>query len=151
MKQWPLISKRNSLWRWGPVHLHWSQMDQMIQVITCSTLSRTHSNTQTFSQRANKHTQFQLMHTFNVLYIIAGREKMNPLTVRVYDSDTKKVVHRFLDMCPTSGPNCSTADAIFQKMEEALQKHAIPWTNCVSLSVDNAPVNTGARNSIASR
>ncbi|KAK1898802.1 Methionine-rich protein [Dissostichus eleginoides] len=51
-----------------------------------------------------------------------GREKMNPLTVRVYDSYTSKVVHRFLDMCPTSGPSCGTAEVIYQKMDEALQK-----------------------------
>ena len=105
----------------------------------------------------NKQTNnFSLMSTFNLTYIIyvpivTGREKMNPLTVRVYDSDLSKVVHRFLDMCPTSGPNCGTAEVIYKKMDEAMQKNAIPWRNCVSLSVDIAPVNTGARNSIASR
>jgi len=83
--------------------------------------------------------------------IVTGREKLNPLGVWLYDSDRSTVVHRFLDMCPTSGPNCGTAKVIFKKMDEALQKNAIPWRNCVSLSIDNAPVNTGARNSIVYR
>ena len=32
-----------------------------------------------------------------------GLEKMNPMTVRVYEPSTGRIVTRFLDMCTTTG------------------------------------------------
>ena len=39
-----------------------------------------------------------------------GLEKMNPMTIRIYDVNDGKIVTKFLDMCPTSS---STAEAIY--------------------------------------
>ena len=57
-----------------------------------------------------------------------GVEKMNPLTVRIFDNKCGMVTTHFLDMCMSSS---STAEGIFSKMEEVLTKHSIPWNYCV--------------------
>lgn len=48
-----------------------------------------------------------------------GLQKMNPVTVRIYDVDQHKVCCKFLDMCLSAE---STADAIFKSIDEALVK-----------------------------
>ena len=44
-------------------------------------------------------------------------QKMNPITVRIFDLKTSKVGMRFLDMCTTGGTSAATAEAIFEKMD----------------------------------
>ena len=48
-------------------------------------------------------------------YYDTGLQKMNPLTVRIFDDDRKRVETRFLNMCTTSGKAAGTAQAIFDK------------------------------------
>ena len=45
----------------------------------------------------------------------------------------------------------STAQMLFQGIDECLAGHRIPWENCVAFSVDNANVNLGKNNSILTR
>lgn len=80
-----------------------------------------------------------------------GLQKMNPLTIRIFDYDSGLVSTKFLDMCLTSGSDAGTANKIFQAMEDALTSRNIPWKNCIGLSVDNTSVNMGIHSSIKSR
>lgn len=81
----------------------------------------------------------------------SGLQKMNPLTVRIFDVNSSKVESRFLDMCATEGTNAATAASIFQKIDDVLSNHNILWSNCVGFGVDNTNVNVGSRNSIMTR
>lgn len=81
----------------------------------------------------------------------SGLLKMNPLTVRMFDENRGKVNTRFLDMCTTSGQHAGTAESIFNKMDQVLSLHHIPWDYCVGLGVDNTSVNIGRHNSIMTR
>ena len=77
-----------------------------------------------------------------------GLQKINPLTVRIYDANRGKVVTQLLDMCLTLS---STAESISAKVSETLQRFGVDWIKCVAFSVDNTSVNVGRRNSIKTR
>ena len=49
------------------------------------------------------------------------------------------------------GRQAGTAESIFTRMDEVLQSNAVPWDNCVGVSVDNTSVNMGKCNSIRTR
>ena len=82
-----------------------------------------------------------------------GLEKMNPLTIKIFDIGRGRVESRFLDMCTctTTGTTSATAESIFTKMDQVLSSCTVPWTNCVGFGVDNASVNIGKHNSIRTR
>ena len=52
-------------------------------------------------------------------------DKMNPVTVRVFDSVKNQVCTRFLEMCLTLGPDAATARNIFEAMDRALESRGI--------------------------
>ena len=75
-----------------------------------------------------------------------GLEKMNPITVKLFDVNRGRVVTRFLDMCLTSGVQAATAESIFNEMGNGIE-----WSNCVGVGVDNTSVDIGCNNSIKTR
>ena len=48
-----------------------------------------------------------------------GLEKLNPLTVKIFDESTNKVITELLDMCTTTGRNCGTASDIYSSSKSA--------------------------------
>ena len=78
----------------------------------------------------------------------SGVEKMNPLSVRLFDNLCGIVCTRLLDMCMSSS---ATANSIFSKLNEAFSHRGISWQNCVGISLDNTSVNMGCHNSISTK
>lgn len=74
-------------------------------------------------------------------------EKMNPITVKIFDIN-RVATTKFLDMCMSS---VSTAEGIFSEMQAVLDKHYVPWANCVGVGLDNTSVNLGCHSSIKTR
>ncbi len=81
----------------------------------------------------------------------SGLDKMNPITVKIFDTSRDKVQSRFLDMCLTNGARAATAEEIFARMDQILSSNAISWANCVGCGVDNTSVNLGKHNYIKTR
>ena len=80
-----------------------------------------------------------------------GLEKMNPISITIFDEETSTVVMRFLHMCPSQG---GTAEALFTVIDGKLSEMLkVPnsWKMFTSLGLDNTSVNIGIQNSIKSR
>ena len=54
-------------------------------------------------------------------------------------------------MCLTGGEDGAKAYRIFEAIENKFTKYDLPWSNCISSSVDNCSTMIGVRNSVASR
>lgn len=78
----------------------------------------------------------------------SGLQKMNPLTLHIYDLNRGRVATQLLDMCLTSS---FTVESVYMKICDTLQCFAINWDNCVGFGADNASVNLGQSNFIKTR
>ena len=67
-------------------------------------------------------------------------EKMNPVTVHIFDINQHKEVMKFLDMGLSKS---STSVGIFCSIDSAITKYEIPWSNCTAFGVDSTSVNIG--------
>lgn len=66
-----------------------------------------------------------------------GLEKMNPVTVRVFDINQHKVVIKFLDMCKSKEFNVKI---IFRTTDVSMSKYGVLWSISVSRQVWTAPL-----------
>ncbi len=77
---------------------------------------------------------------------------MNPVLIRIFDVKRSKVVtDHFFNMCIIEGEDWCKAFKIFEAIEQCFVEDDMPWSYCVSLSVDNTNSMIGRNNSVASR
>ena len=79
-----------------------------------------------------------------------GLSKMFLITVRVFDANFNRVMTKFFDMSLIDGSDVSTAEAMFQSVDNQLNNHDISWDYCLDIGLDNTNVNTGDHNPIKS-
>ncbi|CAB4009886.1 ATP-dependent DNA helicase [Paramuricea clavata] len=80
-----------------------------------------------------------------------GIQKMFPITVRIFDVNFSRIMTKFLDMNLLEGRDASTADVMFESVDNFLSENDIRWDHCMAIGLDNTNVNIGDHNSIKSR
>ncbi|XP_011664027.2 uncharacterized protein LOC105438204 [Strongylocentrotus purpuratus] len=73
--------------------------------------------------------------------------KLYPLVIKTFDEMEGKVLCQLLSLKESS--ERSTGENIFGILDHELKTHNISWTNCVSLSSDNASVMLGKHKGVA--
>ena len=81
----------------------------------------------------------------------SGIGKMFPVTVQVFDVNFQCVMTKFFDMNVIEGWDASTAECMFQSVDNLLESNSTGWDYCMAIGLNNTNVNIGDPNSIKSR
>ena len=76
--------------------------------------------------------------------------KMFPVMVRIFDMNFSRIMTEFLDMNLLEGRDASTADVMFESVNNFLSENDIQWDHCMAISLDKTNVNIGDHNLIKS-
>ena len=79
-----------------------------------------------------------------------GIQKMFPITVRIFDETFSRIMTKFFDMNLLEGRDASTADVMFESVDNVLATNDIQWDHWIAIGLDNTNVNIGEHNSIKS-
>ena len=74
------------------------------------------------------------------------KSKQFPLVIRSVDVNTGLVTSQLLSIPICEGS--ATGEHIFQLLEADLASRNVPWTNCLAVGCDNAPVMTGSKKGV---
>ena len=80
-----------------------------------------------------------------------GIQKMFPITVRIFDETFSRIMTKFFDMNLLEGRDASTADVMFESVDNVLATNDIQWDHWIAIGLDNTNGNIGEHNSIKSR
>ena len=81
----------------------------------------------------------------------AGLEKMFPISIRIFDVNFNRVMTKFFDMNMLEGRSSSTAEFMFDSIDQQLAKNGLSWDMVSGIGLDNTNANIGEHNSIKSR
>ena len=62
--------------------------------------------------------------------------KMFPISLRIFNTNVKRIMTQFFDMNVLQGRDASTAESMSNSVDEQFTKHAIRWDYCSALGLD---------------
>ena len=71
-------------------------------------------------------------------------EKMFPISVRIFDINFGRVMTKFHNMNLLMRQNSTTAECMFNSINEQFEKHEIEWKMVSAIGVDNTNANITA-------
>ena len=80
-----------------------------------------------------------------------GIQKMFPIMVRIFDETFSRIMTKFFEINLLEGRDASTADVMFESVDNVLTTNDIQWDHCMAIGLDNSNINIGEHNSIKSR